>query len=78
MLYRKHFRRSQTQLSRQERMENVTDMFLLHKGALLENKHVLLIDDICTTGATLQACSKALCDIPGIRISVLTFGFTKS
>ena len=77
-LRRKHFRRSQTQLSRQERMENVTDMFLLHRGALLEGKHVLLIDDICTTGATIQACSKVLCDIPDIRISVLTFGFTRS
>lgn len=77
-LRRKHFRRSQTQLSRHERQENVTDMFLLQKGALLEGKHVLLIDDICTTGATLQACSNAICDIPGIRISVLTLGFTKS
>ena len=76
-LRRKHFRRSQTQLSRHERQENVTDMFVLRKGAALEGKHVLLVDDICTTGATLQACCKAISDIPGIHISVLTLGFTK-
>ena len=35
-------------------------------------------DDVCTTGATLTACANVLKDIPGIRISVLTLGFTKS
>jgi predicted amidophosphoribosyltransferase len=39
---------------------------------------VLLIDDVCTTGATLLACMDALKGIPGIRFSVLTLGFTKS
>ena len=90
-LRRKHFRQSQTHLTRRERQENVTDMFQLRdkaplfgKGAVsdavasLRGKHILLIDDICTTGATLLACAHALRSIEGIRLSILTFGFTKS
>lgn len=78
VLARKHFHRSQTSLNRQERQENVNDMFYVRKDRQLRDQHVLLIDDICTTGATLIACSQALKDIPNIRISVLTFGFTHS
>ena len=78
VLRRKHFLQSQTQLSRKERQENVTDMFELRHGELLRSQHVLLIDDICTTGATLLACTQVLKDIPGIRLSVLTLGFTKN
>lgn len=77
-LRRTHFHQSQTQLSRRERQENVEDLFELRDGSMLQGKHVLLIDDICTTGATLLACCDALKAIPGIRLSVLTFGFTKS
>lgn len=77
-LRRKHFLKSQTRLSRHERQENVEDMFELRDSSLLEGKHVLLIDDICTTGATLTACVDVLKNIPGIRLSVLTLGFTKT
>ena len=77
-LRRTHFRQSQTQLSRRERQENVEDLFELRNGSMLQGKHVLLIDDICTTGATLLACCDTLKAVPGIRLSVLTFGFTKS
>ena len=77
-LRRKHFVKSQTRLSRHERQENVEDMFELRDGNRLQGKHVLLIDDICTTGATLIACIDALKNIPGIRLSVLTLGFTKT
>ena len=75
---RKKFVQSQTQLSRHERQENVSDMFQLKDESLLRNKHILLIDDICTTGATLTACMDVLKEIEGIRISVLTCGFTKN
>jgi len=78
VLHRKHFVQSQTLLSRYERRQNVADMFELRDGMALQGKHVLLIDDVCTTGATLVACCDALRDIPGIRISILTLGFTRS
>ncbi len=76
-LRRKHFNISQTQLNRQERQQNVSDMFYVADETVFRNKHVLLIDDVCTTGATLMACADALKSIEGIRISVLTLGFTK-
>ena len=76
-LGRKHFLQSQTHLSRYERQENVADMFYQIDDNSLKNKHILLIDDICTTGSTLIACANAIKHIEGIRISVLTLGFTK-
>ena len=75
---RKHFVKSQTQLNRHERQENVADMFDLRDDRQLKGKHVLLVDDICTTGATLTACAESLRHIEGIRLSILTLGFTKS
>ncbi len=77
VLRRKHFQQSQTTLNRWQRQENVEDTFWLKEGSQLQDKHVLLIDDICTTGATLISCANTLKDIEGIRISVLTLGFTK-
>lgn len=74
---RKHFKQSQTQLNRRERQENVADMFRVDDDTVLKNKHVLLIDDVCTTGSTLIALSDVICHIEGVRLSVLTFGFTK-
>jgi len=76
-LRRKHFVKSQTQLSRHERQENVAEVFELRDSTMIQDKHILLIDDICTTGATLLACTEALRPVKGIRISVLTLGFTK-
>ena len=76
-LVRKHFQQSQTHLTRYERQENVANMFHLIDDTPLKNKHILLIDDICTTGSTLIACANAIKHIEGIRISVLTLGFTK-
>ena len=76
-LRRKDFHQSQTTLNRWQRQENVADTFQLKDDRQLQGKHVLLVDDICTTGATLIACAHALQDVEGIRISVLTLGFTK-
>ena len=77
-LKRQVFRESQTHLSRHERQENVNGIFVVADAETLKGRHVLLIDDVCTTGATLTACAQALASIEGIRISVLTLGFTKN
>ena len=77
-LKRQAFHESQTHLNRHERQENVEGIFVVADAEVLKGRHVLLIDDICTTGATLTACAQALTPIEGIRITVLTLGFTKN
>lgn len=57
---RTKFTRSQTKLDRRERMDNVEGLFRLVHPELLSGRHVLLIDDVCTTGATLTACAKVI------------------
>ena len=76
-LQRRHFLQSQTHLSHMERLKNVDNQFRVRNTEPLRHRHVLLIDDVCTTGATLRACADALGCIEGIRISILTLGFTK-
>ena len=71
-LYRKVFTSTQTKKSREERWNNVKDIFDVKNQERLERKHVLLIDDVLTTGATLLAAGKTLSQIPDIKISVAT------
>ena len=78
VLQRQSFHESQTHLTRRQRQDNVNGTFIVQDPERLKGRHVLLIDDVCTTGATLTACAQALALIEGIRISVLTLGFTKS
>lgn len=61
---------SQTRKSRYERWENVSEIFTVVKPELLEGKHVLLIDDVITTGSTIEGCAIALNQIPGLVLSV--------
>lgn len=63
---------TQTHLSRMERAENLKGVFSLRHPQRLENKHILLVDDVLTTGATMEACWSVLKQIRGIRISIAT------
>lgn len=73
---RTHFNLSQTQMSHEERMKNVENAFALDKRAgLLEHKHVLLVDDVVTTGSTISAVGRELMKLEGVRISVMTAGY---
>lgn len=69
---------TQTKKSRVERELNVDQIFRLtsmeEKRALLIGKHVLLVDDVCTTGSTLKSFASVFNEIPDIRISILTLG----
>lgn len=72
------FMGSQTQKHWNERNENVKGVFELENPGQIRGKHVLLIDDVMTTGATLVSCGKEILQAEGVRISVLTFGYAKS
>ena len=63
---------TQTKKGRIQRWENVVNTFVVEKPSALEGKHILLVDDVITTGATLEACSRAIFEIPGVRISIAT------
>ncbi|MBL7963846.1 MAG: ComF family protein [Flavobacteriales bacterium] len=63
---------SQTRKGRLDRWRNVKEAFQLHDTSLLAGHHVLLVDDVVTTGATLESCIHVLAQVPDIRISVYT------
>ena len=65
---------TQTRLNAEERKANVTNIFSLSPHHQLNNKHVLLVDDILTTGATLISCAREIAKAENVRISVLTLG----
>lgn len=63
---------SQTRKSREERWENVGEVFAVSAKNKLEGKHIIIVDDVVTTGATIEACALPLLDIPGVKISVVS------
>jgi len=63
---------SQTTMSASQRWHNVQGIFVLRDASALRNKHVLIIDDVLTTGATTTACADALEGVEGVRVSILT------
>ena len=62
-------------LGRTEGIESTFDVSFTEKN---HNKHFLLIDDVITTGATLEACSRALLKIPGAKISIVCMAMAQS
>lgn len=76
-LKRNAFTETQTRKRKFERWENVKDKFELQNVNEFENKTVVLVDDVITTGATIDACYQALSKAPGIKISVLSLAYAK-
>jgi len=60
LLIRKIKTKSQTSLGRDKRLDNIKEAFEVAKGVNVKRKAVILIDDVCTTGATLEECAKTL------------------
>lgn len=67
---------TQTHKSRLKRWQNMEGKFVLENGDILRNKHVLLIDDVVTTGATLESCGLQLLEAEGLRLSIATLAYT--
>jgi ComF family protein len=66
---------TQTRKNRYERWENVENIFEIVSPGEFENKHILLIDDVVTTGSTLESCALQLLQIENVRVSIATLAF---
>jgi|ETNmetMinimDraft_8_1059916.scaffolds.fasta_scaffold142444_1 ComF family protein len=63
---------SQTRKKRFSRWENMMNSFDLKNSNKLMDKHILLVDDVVTTGATLEACAQKILEIKGVKVSIVT------
>lgn len=68
---------TQTKKSRFDRSVNMQDVFAVADAAALTDQHVLLVDDVVTTGATLEACAAVLLTVPGLRLSIATIAYAE-
>ncbi|WP_346855698.1 double zinc ribbon domain-containing protein [uncultured Draconibacterium sp.] len=74
-LYRKSFTSTQTQKNRFERWQNVDGIFEVYDAQVFLGKHILLVDDVVTTGSTLEACSFPLLKLTDTKVSIATLAF---
>jgi ComF family protein len=75
ILLRKTYTKTQTSKNLAARAEIIGSAFDVEYSDADHNKHFLLIDDVITTGATLEACGRALLSIPGTRLSIVTIAY---
>jgi len=73
---RKIFTETQTHKDRISRWQSMRDVFAVTNANALLNKNILLIDDIITTGATLEACGEKILEVPGTKLFIATVAFT--
>jgi ComF family protein len=68
---------TQTHKSRFSRFENMKEVFAVRYPERFTGKHVLLVDDVVTTGSTLEACALALLKVPGLKVSIATIAYAE-
>lgn len=78
ILFRHVYSKTQSQKNRLGRTEGIDTIFDVSFDEKDHNKHFLLIDDVITTGATLEVCAKALLKIPGTKISIVCMAMADS
>ena len=72
---RQHATETQTRKHRTERWENVKSSFKVAKPSQLSGKHLLLVDDVVTTGATLEACGNVILQTENVKLSIATLAY---
>jgi ComF family protein len=66
---------TQTKRSRYDRWTNVEGIFTITDPCLIKGKHILLIDDVITTGATIESCAGELLKMEGVKVSVAALAY---
>ena len=72
ILTRTQFTETQTKKSRFNRWENVKEVFAIQNEEQIQGKHLLLCDDVLTTGATMEAAIQEILKVPDVTVSVVT------
>ena len=73
---RKRYTDTQTKKGRSERLQNVDGSFELADPGAVHQKHVLLVDDVITTGATLEACGVVIKEATDVKLSIATLAWS--
>jgi ComF family protein len=76
LLVRKTVTKTQTRKSRYDRWINVREVFVVKDKSKLKNRHILLVDDVITTGSTIEACANEILEAENVKVSVAALAFS--